>query len=99
MSDATKHAALIAAHNLPNVVAAAIKAANVRVEGAGSLVIHWDLAGKVVRDWAEGEKLAEVVSRHVSDAGHAAVPAVLSIDKRIIAGFIERIAVPQLRQL
>jgi hypothetical protein len=89
-------AALISVRQLPGVVEAAVKAAGVRVEGE-PLVLRWDLAGKVVRDFGEGKKFADAVSKQVIEAGFDAVPAVLQIDDRILAGFFERIDVPQLR--
>lgn len=89
-------ASLISVRELPGVVEAAVKAAGVRVEG-DALVLHWDLAGKVVRDFGEGKKFADAVARQVSAAGFEASPAVLQIDDRILAGFFERIDIPQFR--
>ena len=96
MAIKARAAALISVRELPSVVDAAVKAAGVRVEGE-SVVFRWDLAGKVVRDFGEGKKFADAVSRQVSAAGFDAAPAVLQIDDRILAGFFERIDVPQFR--
>ncbi|MEG3086492.1 hypothetical protein [Sphingomonas sp. PB4P5] len=89
-------ASLISVRELPGIVEAAVKAAGVRVEGE-SLVLRWDLAGKVVRDFGEGKKFADAVAKQVTEAGFEASPAVLQIDDRILAGFFERIDIPQFR--
>ena len=94
-----KKASLIAARDLPKIVDAAVHAAGIRLASNDPLVVRWDLAGKVVKDFAEGQKFADAVAKHVTAGGIDASPAVLLIDKRIIAGFFERVAIPQIRNL
>ena len=94
-----KRAALVGARDLTKVIETAIHAAGLQSSAAGALVVRWDLAGKVVRDFAEGQKFADAVAKQVTAGGIKATPAVLKIDKQIIAGFFERAAVPQLRNI
>lgn len=98
MTTDTGKAALISAKDLPKIVDQAIHAAGNRAGVTGPLVVRWDIAGKVVRDMATAHDFSEAVAKHVGGAGHAVAPAVLAIDGRILAGFVERVAMPQLRE-
>jgi hypothetical protein len=99
MVDDKKSAALISARELPKLVNAAIAAAGHHDAVSPALVVKWDLIGRQIREMAAAEKFAHDVSSHLGAAGHAVTPAVLQIDKRIIAGFFERVSVPQIREL
>ena len=94
-----KKAALVATRDLPKIVEAAVHAAGIRLATNDPIVVRWDLAGKVVKDFAEGQHFADAVAKHVTAGGIDASPAVLLIDKKIIAGFFERLAIPQIRNL
>ncbi|MEN2787586.1 hypothetical protein ACFOKI_02790 [Sphingomonas qilianensis] len=94
-----KGAKLVAVRDLPTIVEAAVKAAGVRTEGMESLVTRWELAGIVVKDFSEGQKFSTAIARQVSEHGIEASPAVLQIDDHILAGFFERGALPQFRNI
>jgi len=93
-----KTAALIRAHELPKLVEAAIKAAGDHGVASSALITKWDLVGRMIRDMASAEKFADGVSAQINKSGHAVSPAVLKIDGRILAGFYERVAIPQFRE-
>jgi hypothetical protein len=99
MVDDKKSAALISARELPKLVNAAIQAAGHHDAVSTAVVVKWDLIGREIREMLAAEKFASDVSKHLGDAGHPVTSAVLQIDKRIIAGFFERLAVPQIREL
>lgn len=91
-----KKAALIPARNLPKIVTEAIKQAEVRigagVVGEAKIVKKWELIGRVCRDLPQAERFAAEVSREL---GPNVSPALIKIDDKILAGFIERVKVPQ----
>lgn len=91
-----KKAALISVRELQPIVDRAIKEAGLQVDDHG-LVVRWDLAGRILRDLPTAEKFAASVSKTITAHGHDVVPAVLQIDKTIIAGFYERVNTPQTR--
>lgn len=92
-------ATLVSARELPGIVEKAVREAGQHVEGAGALVVRWDLIGREIRDFAKANEFASAVVKGVGAHGIAATPAVLAIDKKIIAGFFERSAIPQIRNL
>lgn len=90
-----KKAALIPARNLPKLVNEAIKQAEARLGGPvgePKLVKKWELIGRVVRDLPQAERFSAEVSAAL---GPVASPAIVKIDDKILAGFIERVKVPQ----
>lgn len=93
-----KSAALIKAHELPRLVEAAVKAAGDHGVASSALITKWDLVGRMMKDMAAAEKFADGVSAQINKGGHAVSPAILKIDGRILAGFYERVAIPQFRE-
>ena len=95
-----KSAALISARELPRLVDAAIKAAGDHGIASNAMVTKWDLVGRMMKDMASAEKLAAGVAAHINAGagGHKVSSAVLKIDDRILAGFYERVAIPQFRE-
>ena len=93
-------AALVSARELPKVVDEAIKAATAAgIASDGPLVVKWDLIGRQVRDLEAGEAFSGAVAKSLTGSGVKASPALLKIDKIIIAGFFERANIPQTRFL
>jgi hypothetical protein len=93
----TTKAKLISARRLPDVVAAAVKVANDRhkvAEDRSPLVLRWELIGRILRDRNLAGDFAQTVSAEVAKTGIEVQPAVLIIDKDILAGFFERANVP-----
>jgi hypothetical protein len=103
MAKPTKsRAALVSTRDLPKLVESAVKTASQQLGGladAGPLLSKWGLIGRTVKDAATGQPFADAVSRALVLRGVAAQPAVLTINKLTIAGFIERAAVPTTREL
>ena len=101
--DLRKSATLVSAQELTKIVNHAVKAAGERSGATGPVVLRWELAGRVIRPGPDALKLAhdfaDTVARQVTLGGIEATPAVLIIDKEITAGFFERAAVPQQRNL
>ncbi len=94
-------AALVSARELPGLVDAAVKAAAIRAkipEVEGPVVVKWELVGRVLRDLKQAQPFADGVVAELGAKGVKASPAILTVDKKILAGFFEKIAVPQLRQ-
>lgn len=97
----TKKANLVSARELPNLVESAVKAASQRIGGAqasGPLVKRWDIAGKVLRDMAAAQAFSKEVTAEVTKAGVRAKPALVVLDREILAGFIDRDHIPKLRE-
>lgn len=95
-------AGLISARELPSVVDAAVKAASVRVklpvETTGPVIVKWDLIGRVLRDLNQAQPFAAEVVKELAAKNVKASPAVLIVDKKILAGFFEKLQVPIERQ-
>lgn len=95
-------AALVPARELNDVVAAAVKAAGARVKVPSTddapLTIKWELVGRVLKDLNLAQPFAAEVVRELAAKNIKATPAVLIIDKRILAGFFEKPQVPAERQ-
>jgi hypothetical protein len=92
---------LLAARDLPDRINKAVQLAEERlgiVNSSPHLVIRWDLVGRILRDRIKAESFAEEVSVQLREQGLKVEPAVLIINKKIIAGFFERASVPQIRQ-
>ena len=90
-------ALLIQQRDLSRVVERAVKLAEERLGGPVAddrFVRKWEILGRILRerDLLVAEKFANEVARNL---GPAAQPALVKIDDRILAGFIERIDVPQ----
>lgn len=97
----TKRTDLVSARDLPNVVESAVKTASQRIGAAkvsGPLVKRWDIAGKVLRDLATAQTFSREVTAEVAKAGVKAKPALLIVDKDILAGFVDRDHIPKLRE-
>src|SRR5690242_13269693 len=91
-------AALVSARELPGLVDAAVKVAAVRAkipEVEGPIVVKWELIGRVLRDLKQAQPFADGVVAELGAKGIKASPAILIVDKKILAGFFEKIAVPQ----
>jgi hypothetical protein len=96
----TKKAGLVSARELPNLVDSAVKAATQRIgsQVAGPLVRRWDIAGKVLKDLAAAQAFSKEVTAEVTKAGVRAKPALVILDREILAGFIDRDHIPKLRE-
>lgn len=103
MAVAPRKAALVSARELSGLVDAAVNAAHDKVPKAtpldSSVTIRWELVGRILRerDLAVAQSFAETVVSELKAKNVAATPALLVVDKRILAGFFERVNVPQLR--
>lgn len=100
-TDPNRTARLVSMRELPRVVDSAIEIASKRIDvttKAGSIVVKWELIGRILNNFEHAQLFATTVSEEISKAGVEVHPAVLSIDKRIIAGFYERASLPQLRE-
>lgn len=96
----TKRTNLVSARELPNFVESAVKTATQRIGStkvSGPLVKRWDIAGKVLRDLSTAQNFSLEVTAEVTKAGVRAKPALLIIDKEILAGYIDRDHIPKLR--
>ena len=96
----TKKAQLIPLSKLPTVVDAAVKAAQERLGGGspGKIIKKWEILGRVARTLDDGQKFADAVTANITKQGFQAKPALLRLDKIIIAGFIEPPNIPFDRQ-
>ncbi len=93
---------LIAARELPGMVEAAVKSASARVAGADAasgVIVKWELVGRVARNFAQGQELADGITAELGKSGLKVQPAVLSVGKQIICGFFEPGNVPVVRNL
>ncbi len=97
-------AALVSVRELPGLVDAAMRAAHVKVPKAtaadNALLLRWDLIGRILRerDLGVAQGFADAVVAELKAKNVAATPALLVIDKKILAGFFERVNIPQQRQ-
>lgn len=101
MAVAPTKAALVSNRELTRVVDAAVKAVIERTKipvDDGSVVIRWELIGRILRDLDTAQPFATQVAKEMTVLGVKATPAVLIIDKKILAGFFERLNLPQQRQ-
>jgi len=64
-----------------------------------NIVHKWDLVGRVVADAGSAHQFATDVTKQLKAQGIKADPATFIVNKQIIAGFIERGRVGELRQL
>ena len=102
MESSEKRAELISARDLPAKVEAAIKAAMDRVGGVGEpepVIVKWELIGRILNAADGAQRFADEVTKEIGKFGIDAEPAVLIIDKKVIAGFFDRVAVPRSRML
>lgn len=63
------------------------------------IVLRWDLIGRILRDFQQADRFANEVGAQLGEMGLKVQPAVLKIDKRIIAGYFERINVPAINEI
>lgn len=96
----TKKTNLVSARELPDVVESAVKAASQRIGSkvSGPLVRRWDIAGKVLKDLAAAQTFSKEVTAEVARAGVKAKPALLILDREILAGFVDRDHIPKFRE-
>lgn len=92
-----RKAGLVSARELPKLVEEAIRVAGVKVTPA-AIGSKWDLIGRELARGVDAQAFATAVTKQVNAAGVKAVPAVSIIDKKIFAGFYEKLAIPQFRQ-
>lgn len=97
-------AALVSVRELPGLVDAAVRVAHQKVPKATpadeALLLRWDLIGRILRerDLNVAQGFADAVVTELKAKNIAATPALLVIDKKILAGFFERVNIPQDRQ-
>lgn len=94
---APQTAALIPSRNLPKLVKEAVRLADERLgapAAAGPIVRKWELVGRVVKDLQTADRFSAEVTQNL---GPMARPALVKIDDKILAGFIEKIAIPEAR--
>ena len=97
-------AALVSARELPKLVDAAVRAAHVKVPKAtpadDALLWRWELIGRILRerDLNVAQGFADAVVTELKAQNVAASPALLVIDKKILAGFFERPNIPVPRE-
>ncbi|HEX9965090.1 MAG TPA: hypothetical protein VGB04_08920 [Allosphingosinicella sp.] len=97
----TKKPNLVSARELPNLVDNAVKAATQRIGStrvSGPPIKRWDIRGYVLKDLAAAQSFSKEVTAEVTKAGVKAKPAVLILDREILAGFIDRDHIPKLRE-
>jgi hypothetical protein len=97
----TTNPKLVSARELPNLVDSAVKAAAQRIGStkvSGPVVKRWDIAGYVLRDLATAQTFSKEVTAALGKAGVNAKPALLILDKEILAGYIDRGHIPKLRE-
>lgn len=95
-------AGLISKRDLVGKIEQAVKLADARLKlpgEAGELVVRWDIYGRILRDARHADQFASEVTNQIGALGVSASPALLAIDKKLLAGFIEKIAVPKQRVL
>ncbi len=98
-------AKLVSARELPGLVTEAVKvaAANPKLKekidlSEPAITIRWDLIGRILRDLNDAQLFSADVAKSLKARDIAVTPATLIIDKRILAGFFERVQVPIERQ-
>ena len=90
-------AELISARKLPDMVDKAVELALQRIDvnpGKANIISKWELIGRRVKALADGDVFSQAVAKSMAELGTPVEPAVLKIDKWILAGFFERINVP-----
>ena len=95
-------AKLINAAELSNSVTDAVALASKRMAlpgKQGKIVMRWELMGIIMRDLDIGSQFADAVTAELKTKGIAVEPAVLRVNRQIIAGFYERGNVPAIREL
>jgi hypothetical protein len=91
---------LIPVSRLPETVAKAVELAQARVGAVDGVNLHfhkWDLVGRIARDFAGANKFADAVTAEIAGMGIKAEPAVFKVGGAILAGYIERDNLPQIR--
>lgn len=90
---------LISVGQLPRVVESAVKAAHARLGKPvpGPFIKKWEIYGYRIRDKALADRFAAEITAEVAKSGVKVDPAVLTIGKDILCGFIERRNLPQER--
>jgi len=98
-------AKLVSARELPGLVSEAVKAAaaNPRLKekldlSEPAITIRWDLIGRILRNLEDAQTFSGDVAKSLKAKNISVTPATLIIDKRILAGFFERVQVPIERQ-
>lgn len=77
-----------------------ISAKKLAVDVQPENIVHkWDLVGRVVADAGLAHQFATDVTKQLKAQGIKADPATFIVNKQIIAGFIERGRIGELRQL
>jgi hypothetical protein len=98
----TRSSKLVSARDLSKVVEAAVKSASARVPGAGAVsgpvIVKWELVGRVAKNLAQGQELANAITGELGKSGMKVQPAVLGVGRQIICGFFEPINVPVIRE-
>lgn len=92
-----KRVELISARKLPDMVEKAVELAIERTSikpSKFSVITKWELIGRRLKDMGEAKIFADEVALNMGKSGVEVNPAVLAVDKWIIAGFFERINVP-----
>jgi hypothetical protein len=88
---------LISARKLPDLVDKAVEMALQRIKvspAKGSVITKWELMGRRVKTLPDAEVFSQEVAKSMAALGTPVEPALLKIDKWIIAGFFERPNVP-----
>lgn len=98
MADVSKRAALISAKELPKLIDAALAGPGDHGAVSTALVKKWDLVGRVMKDMKAADAFSTSVAGHLNASGHSVSAAVLKVDGRILAGFYERVAIPQIKE-
>jgi hypothetical protein len=98
-------AKLVSARELPSLVTEAVRAAaaNPKLKGKidladPTITIRWELIGRILRDLADAQTFSADVAKSLKAKSITVTPATLIIDKRILAGFFEKVQVPIERQ-
>jgi hypothetical protein len=94
-----RKADLISVRDMPKVIDAAVKAAHARLGKPvpGPFIKKWEIYGYVIRDKGLAESFSTAVAAEISKSGVGVEPAVLTIGKDILCGFVERPNLPQER--
>lgn len=98
-------AKLVSARELPGLVSEAVKAAAAnpklrqKIDLADpTITIRWELIGRILRDLNDAQLFSADVAKSLKARNITVTPATLIIDKRILAGFFEKVQVPIERQ-
>ena len=98
-------AKLVSARELSGLVTEAVKAAaaNPKLKekldlAEPAITIRWDLIGRILRNLEDAQTFSGDVAKSLKAKNISVTPATLIIDKRILAGFFERVQVPIERQ-